>query len=81
MIGIPDEEWGESVVALIIPGEQAPDHGTLDRLCLEQMARFKRPKYYLFVDELPRNASGKVLKRQLREQVAGMDRASLLVPA
>lgn len=81
VIGIPDEEWGESVVALIIAGEQAPDHSALDRFCLKRMARFKRPKYYLYVDELPRNASGKVLKRQLREKVATIERASLMTPA
>ncbi|MEM9760740.1 MAG: hypothetical protein AAF933_15980, partial [Pseudomonadota bacterium] len=81
VIGIPDQEWGESVVALVIAGERAPDHSELDRFCLERMARFKRPKYYLFVDELPRNASGKVLKRQLREEISGMERSSLLRPA
>jgi len=81
VIGIPDEEWGESVVALVVPGEQTPDHHALDGVCLERLARFKRPKFYLIVDELPRNASGKVLKRQLREEVAGMDKASLLAPA
>lgn len=81
VIGIPDEEWGESVVALVIPGERAPDPNALDRFCLERMARFKRPKFYLLVDELPRNASGKVLKRQLRDEIAGMDKASLLTPA
>lgn len=81
VIGIPDEEWGESVVALVITGEQAPDHRALDRFCLERMARFKRPKYYLYVDDLPRNASGKVLKRQLREKIAGIERASLMTPA
>ena len=81
VIGIPDEEWGESIVALVIPGVEALDHCALDRFCLERMARFKRPKYYLFVEELPRNASGKVLKRQLREALADMDRESLLAPA
>ncbi|MEM1187136.1 MAG: AMP-binding protein [Pseudomonadota bacterium] len=81
VIGIPDQEWGESVVALVIAGERAPDHSELDRFCLERMARFKRPKYYLFVDELPRNASGKVLKRQLREEISGMERSSLMRPA
>jgi long-chain acyl-CoA synthetase len=40
---------------------------TLDRFCLEHLARFKRPKTYRFVSELPKNAYGKVLKTELRE--------------
>jgi len=81
VIGIADEEWGEAVVAIVVPGEQAPDHNALDRFCLERMARFKRPKHYLFMEELPRNASGKVLKRQLREEVALTQSTPLLTPA
>lgn len=81
VIGIPDEEWGESVVAIIVPAEQAPDHQDLDEFCLEKMARFKRPKYYFFMGELPRNAGGKVLKRQLREEVAAIGVVGLMAPA
>ncbi|MEE4108270.1 MAG: AMP-binding protein [Halieaceae bacterium] len=82
VIGIPDEEWGEAVVALVVtPDGHAPDHNALNRFCLERMARFKRPKYYLFLDELPRNASGKVLKRQLRQELAGAENRPLLAPA
>jgi long-chain acyl-CoA synthetase len=80
VIGIPDTEWGENVVALIVPGESMPDLAALEHACLARLARFKRPKHYLFVDELPRNASGKVLKRKLRDEVADMDRNSLLSP-
>jgi long-chain acyl-CoA synthetase len=47
-----------------------PAEAELDALCLQQIARFKRPKRYLFVDELPKNATGKVLKRELRERLA-----------
>jgi long-chain acyl-CoA synthetase len=47
------------------------DPGALDRRCLEVIARHKRPKEYVVVDELPRNPSGKVLKGALREQYAG----------
>ena len=42
----------------------------LDQLCLESIARFKRPKAYVFLDELPKNNTGKVLKTALRERVA-----------
>lgn len=66
VVGAPDEEWGEVVVAFIV-GDAAPED--LDALLLQRIARFKRPKRYAFVDELPKNSYGKVLKRQLREQL------------
>jgi long-chain acyl-CoA synthetase len=78
VIGIPDEEWGESVVALVVPGAPMPTHQALDQHCLATMARFKRPRYYRFVEGLPRNASGKVLKRQLRTETAGLEKTTLL---
>ena len=78
VIGIPDEEWGESVVALVVPGAPMPTHRALDQHCLATMARFKRPRYYRFVERLPRNASGKVLKRQLRIETAGLEKTTLL---
>ena len=67
VLGEPDPQWGESVVAVLVtqPGQLADQH-ELDSLCLEHIARFKRPKRYVFVSELPRNATGKVLKRELR---------------
>ncbi|MCU0949751.1 MAG: AMP-binding protein [Burkholderiaceae bacterium] len=67
VIGEPDADWGESVVAVVAlkPGLRAAAD-ELDALCLAQIARFKRPKRYRFVDELPKNATGKVLKRALR---------------
>ena len=63
VVGAPDAEWGETVVAFIVgsAGEQALDAHLLDRI-----ARFKRPKRYVFVEELPKNSYGKVLKRELR---------------
>jgi long-chain acyl-CoA synthetase len=68
VIGRPDREWGESVVAYVVaaPG-QPPNSEALDRFCIEHMARFKRPKFYRFVDALPKNNYGKVLKTELRE--------------
>jgi long-chain acyl-CoA synthetase len=47
-------------------GEARPDE--LDTLCLSRIARFKRPKHYVFVEALPKNAYGKVLKTELRER-------------
>ncbi len=64
VIGRPDLEWGEIVVAYVV-GEV--DRNELDALCLNNIARFKRPKDYVFVNSLPKNNYGKVLKTELRE--------------
>ena len=63
VIGRPDREWGEAVVAYIV-GHAEP--AELDALCLSHIARFKRPKDYVFVDALPKNNYGKILKTELR---------------
>ena len=63
VIGRPDREWGEAVVAYIV-GDADPRE--LDALCLSRIARFKRPKDYIFVAALPKNNYGKVLKVELR---------------
>ena len=69
VIGVPDEKWGESVLAAVVKHEgHLADEKELDLFCLEHIARFKRPKRYVFVEELPKNATGKVLKRTLRER-------------
>jgi long-chain acyl-CoA synthetase len=66
---VPDAEWGESVMALLVPAAGAsPDLHKLERLCLDRIARFKRPKDWRVVDKLPKNPAGKVLKRELRER-------------
>ena len=69
VIGRSDREWGEVVVAYVV-GEA--DRADLDTLCLNAIARFKRPRDYVFVDALPKNNYGKVLKTELR----GWDAAS-----
>ena len=63
VIGRPDREWGEVVVAYVVGEAGAPE---LDALCLAHIARFKRPKDYVFVDALPKNNYGKILKTELR---------------
>lgn len=70
VVGEPDAEWGENVVAFVVlePGESCDD-ATLDTHCIENIARFKRPKKYVYVDDLPKNAYGKVLKTALREEL------------
>jgi long-chain acyl-CoA synthetase len=67
VIGRPDKEWGEVVVAYVA-GEAKSDSlaAELDALCLNAIARFKRPKDYVFVDALPKNNYGKILKTELR---------------
>jgi long-chain acyl-CoA synthetase len=67
VVGRPSPEWGEEVVAFVVrrPGADAPAH-ELDRLCLDHIARFKRPKDYVYVEALPKNNYGKVLKTELR---------------
>lgn len=70
VVGRPHPEWGEEVVAFIVPRPGA-DLGAqaLDELCLNHIARFKRPKDYRFVDALPKNNYGKVLKTELRKSL------------
>ena len=63
VIGRPDREWGEVVVAYVVGEASAPE---LDALCLSSIARFKRPKDYVFVEALPKNNYGKILKTELR---------------
>ena len=67
VVGRPDPQWGESVVAFVVrrPGSAVAEP-ELDRLCLDHIARFKRPRSYRFVAALPKNNYGKVLKTELR---------------
>ena len=66
VVGKQDAEWGEVVIAfLVADGAPVPDD-ELDALCLEHIARFKRPKQYRWVPALPKNSYGKVLKTELR---------------
>jgi long-chain acyl-CoA synthetase len=70
VIGQPDPEWGEVVVAFVVcAAGTAVTAEALDALCLEHIARFKRPKRYHFADELPKNNYGKVLKTALRDRL------------
>lgn len=72
VVGRPHADWGEEVVAFVVaaPGVRLTA-GDLDRLCLENIARFKRPKDYRFIDALPKNNYGKVLKTDLRALLGG----------
>ncbi len=71
VIGEPDPEWGENVVAVVVlEADAGADATALDAHCQDRIARFKRPKRYLFVSALPKNAYGKVLKTELRRMIA-----------
>ena len=68
VIGAKDEKWGETVLALVVlhPGESMTTE-EVDRYCREKMAKYKRPRVIKFVENLPRNAAGKVMKTELRQ--------------
>src|SRR3954462_7349538 len=65
VVGRPHAEWGEEVVAFIVK-KSAVGSDELDALCKDNIARFKRPREYRFVESLPKNNYGKVLKTELR---------------
>jgi long-chain acyl-CoA synthetase len=71
VVGRPHAEWGEEVVACVVARDASADtaalESALDALCLAEIARFKRPKAYVFLAALPKNNTGKVLKTALRE--------------
>ncbi|HSA90978.1 MAG TPA: long-chain fatty acid--CoA ligase [Burkholderiales bacterium] len=69
VVGRPHPEWGEEVVAFIVQSSNVKTED-LDSLCLENIARFKRPREYRFVEALPKNNYGKVLKTELRKLLA-----------
>jgi acyl-CoA synthetase (AMP-forming)/AMP-acid ligase II len=71
VIGVPDETWGELVVAVVVPRSDAPPTEEELLEACQQLSRFKRPAHVVFVESLPRNALGKVLKRELRERYGG----------
>ncbi|UGV26241.1 long-chain fatty acid--CoA ligase [Rhodopseudomonas boonkerdii] len=69
-IGVAEPDWGEIVVACVVLNDGATaDDAALDAHCLAHIARFKRPKRYVYLDALPKNNYGKVLKTALREMM------------
>ena len=68
VVGVPDARWGEAVKAVVVaaPGCTVTP-AELDEVCLAQMGAFKRPRWYEFVEVIPRSPLGKVLKRDLRQ--------------
>jgi long-chain acyl-CoA synthetase len=75
VVGAADPEWGEIVVAFVVPRTGCEvDISQLDAVCLQHIARFKRPKRYEIVESLPKNNYGKVLKTVLREHAKPLQR-------
>jgi len=68
VIGIPDETWGESICAVVVPrgGHQINEAGLIE-FCAARLSGYKKPKKVVFMNELPKNAAGKVTKSVLRE--------------
>jgi fatty-acyl-CoA synthase len=67
VIGLPDPEWGERLAAIVVPRGEL-DTTDVERFARTMLASLKVPKEWHVVDELPRNATGKTLKRELRER-------------
>ena len=74
IIGVPNEKWGEVGLAVIVlmPGTTL-DRATVVEHCVARLAKFKVPNDIAIIEALPRNATGKVLKRELRTQFLGSD--------
>ena len=75
VIGVPHPDFGEAVVAVIVPVADEVTQVQVDAALGDQLARFKQPKRVMNVTELPRNTMGKVQKNVLREQYADLFRA------
>jgi acyl-coenzyme A synthetase/AMP-(fatty) acid ligase len=79
VVGVPDERWGQLVVAYVQPAADGLTAAECDRHCREHpmLADFKRPRAYRFVDELPRTATGKKMHYRIRAELA--DPAALVL--
>ncbi|MEZ5102173.1 MAG: long-chain fatty acid--CoA ligase [Thermoleophilia bacterium] len=76
VFGLPDPEWGENVVACVVPAAGAsPTADELIAFCRDHLASFKKPKRVELLDALPKNAYGKVLRRELRDRLLAEDAA------
>ena len=74
IVGVPDPRWGETgLAALVLKPEAMLNEEAVIAHCLANLAKFKIPKQVVFIEALPRNATGKVLKRELREQFVESD--------
>ena len=72
VIGVPHSDFGEAVVAVVVPSDGAVEQAAVDDYLKDQVARYKQPKRVISIDALPRNTMGKVQKNQLRDTYAGL---------
>ncbi|QKW52126.1 class I adenylate-forming enzyme family protein [Streptomyces buecherae] len=70
VVGAPNDEWGEVPVAFVAAGDEPPTVAALIGACARELASYKRPTAVHFVDEIPRNGAGKLLRRVLRDRLA-----------
>jgi malonyl-CoA/methylmalonyl-CoA synthetase len=70
VVGLPDPEFGERVVAAIVREDPGLTAENVTGFCREDLAGYKKPRQVVFVEELPRNALGKVLKHRVREKLS-----------
>jgi acyl-CoA synthetase (AMP-forming)/AMP-acid ligase II len=77
VVGVPDVKWGEVVQAFIVPNSEGIglSEAELRRFARERLAGFKVPSLWTFLDEIPRNSSGKVMRRSLRTHLASTDQS------
>jgi len=69
VIGVPDDKWGEAIKAIVsLRGGQKATEEEIINFCKQYLASYKKPKSVEFIDAIPKNAYGKVLKRELREK-------------
>ncbi|WP_313428400.1 fatty acid--CoA ligase family protein [Siminovitchia terrae] len=69
VIGVPDAEQGETVKAIIVPRDKQVDRAELHQFLAERLASYKLPKFIEFLEELPKNSTGKIMKRDLKNRV------------
>jgi long-chain acyl-CoA synthetase len=69
VFGVPDRQRGESVAAAIVRGDTDLDEDRLRAWISDRLVHYQQPRQYIFVDALPRNSLGKVLRRELRDQM------------
>ena len=69
---MPDDQWSERVVACVVLADGAVGAAALDAWCRNSaLANYKRPRDYIFLNALPRNAANKILRRELKDHAAG----------
>ena len=71
VIGMPSEEWGESVMAVVVPTDHSLTEADVEAYAREHLAGYKMPRRIEFLDHIPKTGSNKILKRELREKYAG----------